>query len=72
MRQPPCGGYRPLQPAFSDSNAAGFTLLSSDCIGQSLERKEQAVKARFITTFFTLTALFAALAPIAEAGRGWP
>jgi hypothetical protein len=30
------------------------------------------MKARFITTFFTLTALFAALAPLAEAGTRFP
>ncbi len=30
------------------------------------------MKARFITIFFTLTALAAALAPMAEAGGRWP
>lgn len=30
------------------------------------------MKARFITLFFTLTALAAAIAPIAEAGYGRP
>jgi hypothetical protein len=38
---------------------------------QSTNRKERAVKTRFITTFVTLTALAAALAPIATAAGRW-
>jgi hypothetical protein len=42
------------------------TLLS-----MSLDRKEHTMKARFVTVFFTLSALAAALAPIAEAAGRW-
>jgi hypothetical protein len=35
----------------------------------SLDRKEHTMKARFVTLFVTLSALAAAVAPIAEAGR---
>jgi len=37
----------------------------------SLDRKEHTMKARFVTVFFTLSALAAALAPIAEAAGRW-
>ena len=30
------------------------------------------MKARFVTVFFTLTIAFAAVAPLAQAGRNWP
>ena len=30
------------------------------------------MKTRFVTVFVTLTALAAAMAPLAEAGRGFP
>jgi prolipoprotein diacylglyceryltransferase len=36
-----------------------------------MNRKERTVKARRITMFLTLTALAAALAPIAEAAGRW-
>jgi hypothetical protein len=55
-----------LQPRFSEPKAVGISLAPSDCIGQSLETKEQAMKARFITTFFSLMALTAAVIPIAQ------
>jgi hypothetical protein len=47
--------------------------LLSPTVGSSLSiyRKEHTMKARIITVFFTVMALAAALAPIAEAAGRW-
>ena len=46
-----------------------LTVVGPRLLSMSINRREHTMKARIITLFFTVMALAAALAPIAEAGR---